>query len=111
MQYDEIRLTLQKVLSLPENLDKYLTTEQICDSIKSNFPIIWQELNRSFPNIAEYTQILNLYTPSNFVARALKYYSSNNGIPGLEQNELEIANTNNTEKTTKTITVWRLRII
>jgi hypothetical protein len=78
MQYDDIRTTLLQILSFPKNQDKYLTIDQICSSIKSHFPIIWQELNSSFPNISEYPQILNQYTPSNFVANALKYYSNNN---------------------------------
>ncbi|MBR4329806.1 MAG: hypothetical protein IKP71_08120 [Candidatus Riflebacteria bacterium] len=111
MQYDDIRTTLLQILSFPKNKDKYLTIDQICSGIKSHFPSVWQEINSSFPNITEYPQILNQYTPSNFVANALKYYSSNNGIPGLEQDELDIANINNTDKITNTITVWRVRNI
>lgn len=111
MQYDEIRLTLQKVISFPENLEKYLTTEQICGLIKLHYPSVWQNINNSFPDISDFPQILNQYTPSNFVANALKYYSSNNAIPGLEQVELNIANINSIDKTPNTSTVWRLRNI
>ncbi|MBR4570368.1 MAG: hypothetical protein IKO19_06835, partial [Candidatus Riflebacteria bacterium] len=101
----------QKVLSFPENLDKYLTTERICDLIKLHYPSVWQEINNSFPNMSDYPQILNQYTPSNFVASALKYYSINNAIPGLEQNELDIPNINSKEKSQNLITVWKLRKI
>ena len=111
MQYDNIRLTLLKILSFPKNQEKYLTIEQICDSIKFYFPNVWQEINSSFPNLSDYPQIINQYTPSNFVVNALKYYSKNNGIPGLEQDELDIANINNTDKSPNTTTVWRLRKI
>ena len=105
MQYDEIRLTLQKVLSLPENLEKYLTTKQICDLIKLHYPTIWQEINNSFPNSKEYPMPITQYTASNFVAKALAYYSRNNGIPGLETQEANADNSN------KTITLWRLKKI
>ena len=111
MQYDEIRLTLQKVLSFPENIEKYLTTEQICNLIKLHYPSIWQEINNSFPNSKEYPMPITQHTASNFVAKALVYYSRNNGIPGLEQNELDITNINNKDKTTNAIVVWRLRKI
>ena len=63
MQYDDIRTTLLQILSFPKNKDKYLTIDQICNSIKSHFPIIWQEINNSFPSISDYPQILNQYTP------------------------------------------------
>jgi hypothetical protein len=108
MQYDEIRLTLQKVLSLPENLDKYLTAEQICDLIKLHYPSIWQEINNSFPNSKEYPMPITQYTASNFVAKALAYYSRNNGIPGLESKEANIDNSSNSN-TTNTTTLWRLK--
>ena len=111
MQYDEIRLTLQKVLSLPENLEKYLTTEQICDLIKLHYPSIWQEINNSFPNSKEYPMPITQYTASNFVAKALAYYSRNNGISGLESQEEKSANSNNTVSTNKRITLWRLKEI
>lgn len=111
MQYDDIRTTLLQILSFPKNKDKYLTIDQICDSIKIYFPNVWQEINNSFPNLSDYPQILNQFTPSNFVTNALKYYSSNNAIPGLEQNELDIPNINSKEKSQNLITVWKLRKI
>ena len=103
MQYDEIRLTLQKVLSLPENIERHLTTEQICDLIKLHYPSIWQEINNSFPNSKEYPMPITQYTASNFIAKALAYYSKNNGIPGLESKEV------NSDISNKTITLWRLK--
>ena len=111
MQYDEIRLTLQKVLSLPENLEKYLTTEQICNLIKLHYPSVWQEINNSFPNSKEYPMPITQYTASNFVAKALAYYSRNNGIPGLETQEVNADNSNNSITTNKTITLWKLKKI
>ncbi len=105
MQYDEIRLTLQKVLSFPENLEEYLTTEQICNLIKLHYPSVWQEINNSFPNSKEYPMPITQYTASNFVAKALVYYSRNNGIPGLEPKEV------NSDISNKTITLWRLKKI
>ena len=105
MQYDEIRLTLQKVLSFPENIEKYLTTDQICDLIKSHYPTVWQEIDNSFPNFQEYPMPITQYTASNFVAKALAYYSRNNGIPGLEPKEV------NADTSNKTITLWRLKKI
>ncbi len=111
MQYDEIRLTLQKVLSFPENIDKYLTTEQICDLIKLHYPFVWQEINNSFPNSKEYPTPITQYTASNFVAKALAYYSKNNGIPGLEPQEANFDDSNNSITTNKTITLWKLKKI
>ena len=43
------------------------------------------------------------YTASNFVAKTLAYYSKNNGIPGLEQQEANLDISNNTITTNKTI--------
>ena len=106
MQYDEIRLTLQKVLSFPENQEKYLTTEQICDLIKLHYPSVWQEINNSFPNSKEYPMPITQYTASNFVAKALAYYSRNNGIPGLETQVANGDELNNPTTTNKTITLW-----
>ena len=106
MQYDDIRLTLLQIFSFPKNKEKYLTAEQICNNIKEYFPYVWQEINSSFPNLFDYPQIINQYTPLNFVTKALEYYSNNNGIPGLEQEE---SNLNKTNNTTGTITTWRLR--
>ena len=106
-----IRLTLQKVLSLPENIERHLTTEQICDLIKLHYPSIWQEINNSFPNFQEYPMPITQYTASNFVAKALSYYSRNNGIPGLETQVANGDELNNPKQTNTQITFWRLKKI
>ena len=51
------------------------------------------------------------YTASNFVAKALDYYSRNNGIPCLETQEANSDNSNNSITTNKTITLWKLKKI
>ncbi len=111
MQYDEIRLTLLQVFSLRENEGRFLTAEQVCGDIKEKFPRIWEEITCSFPenNLNQlYPQLESKYTPVRFIEGALKYYAMNNGIPGLEQGEINITNINDPAKTSKGMTVWRL---
>ena len=40
MQYDEIKITLLQILSFPQNKEKYLTIDQICNNIRMHFPIV-----------------------------------------------------------------------
>ena len=51
------------------------------------------------------------YTASNLIAKALAYYSKNNGIPVLEPQEANFDDSNNSITTNKTITLWKLKKI
>lgn len=110
MQYDEVRLTLLQIFCLQENAGKFLTTEQICEVIKESFPRIWEEITSAFPEADPnhlYPHLESKYTPIRFIENALKYYAMNNGIPGLEQREINITNISE-EREKKAIIVWRL---
>ena len=110
MQYDEVRLTLLQIFCLQENAGKFLTAEQICGVIKESFPRIWEEITSAFPEVDPghlYPHLESKYTPVRFIENALKYYAMNNGIPGLEQGEINITNIGEGREK-KTIVVWRL---
>lgn len=111
MQYDEIRLTLLQVFSLRENEGRFLTSEQVCGDIKEKFPRIWKEIMCSFPEKDPdhlFPHLESKYSPVSFIEGALKYYAMNNGIPGLEQREINITNIDYPAKTRQGMTVWRL---
>ena len=93
MQFDEIRVVLHNILVQPENLGKYLSAEQICATMKKDYAKVWKELCACYPTTesdATYASFNYKYTPQAFVEKALVYYSSNNGIPGLEQSEINV---------------------
>lgn len=89
MQYDEIRIPLQRVLL--ENKGHFMMAYQICEYMKKNMPEIWALIEESYPPIegVVYGNGYNdKYSAASFIANTLKYYSGNNGIPGLVQDSI-----------------------
>ena len=114
MQFDDIRITLYKILSLPENLGKYITCEQICKSLEKEYPAEWNKICEAYSVLKYGTYDCNFfspYDPKRFVESALRYYSMNNGIPGLETQKIySFEKKFNQSKDDNKIFLWKLVI-
>ena len=110
MQYDDIRIELHEVLSLPENHGKYKTCTEICEALETYFPLVWQRIcdtysSACYGNYCGYS--FSPYNAERFVESTLRYYSTNNGIPGLEMRETALTDLNN-RKSEHKILSWRV---
>ena len=108
MQYDDIRIELYEVLSLPENYGKYKTCTEICEALETYFPLVWQRICDTYSSVCYGNYCGYSYSPYNaerYVENTLKYYSTNNGIPGLEMRETTLTDLNN-RKSERKILSW-----
>ena len=109
MQYDDIRTELYKVLILPENRGEYKTCTQICEALENNFPQTWRRICDAYSSACGTYGVggFSPYNAERFVESALKYYSTNNGIPGLEMHETTFTDINNKNSERKTLS-WHV---
>lgn len=110
MQYNDIRIELYEVLNLPENQGKYKTCTEICEALKTYFPLVWQRICDTYSSACYGNYCVDSYSPYNaerYVENTLRYYSTNNGIPGLEMRETALTDLNN-RKSERKILSWRV---
>ena len=105
MQFDDIRITLLQILSRQEVAGEFLSAKQICKILKADYKQVWNQLEACYPESNTYFN--SKYTVETFVANTLKYYATNNGIPGLEQSEVTVTDISK-HKSAITTLVWRL---
>lgn len=110
MQFDDIRITLYRLLSLPENHGRYMTCLQICYCLEKRSPTEWHRICEAYPIIKSGTfdnYDISPYCPERFVEATLKYYAMNNGIPGLIMDEVELVEIKDNQTKAKKL-VWKL---
>lgn len=110
MQYDDIRIELYEVLNLPVNQGKYKTCTEICEALETCFPAVWRRICDAYSTVSYGNYSGCCFSPYNaekFVESTLRYYSTNNGIPGLEIRETTLTDLNNKNYGRKILS-WRI---
>lgn len=105
MQFDELRIVLIDILKSPNNFGKYMSLKEICSEIEEKYKSVWNKISNNRNSIKSSSGIIynySTYNVNSFVESCLKYYSLNNGIPNLEQNEISSIDSR------KKIIVWRI---
>lgn len=91
LKFEDIKDELIEVIKSAKG--DFLTAYQICQKLESIDPMLWQSIVETYPSATPETLMGegtgHKYSPASFVGNALKHFTSNGSIVGLQQELLE----------------------